>query len=146
MIKQLLGCATGVAVLISVPSVSMAQTPYAESQVTFQGTVEAIDHANRTVSIRGDQGNLVALDAPPTARRFNEIKVGEHITATYSDRISVRLKPASEPSVDRVIEPQTTSTVGTAPGGTESRQRVSTVTITGWTPADKTVNFRDVHG
>ena len=137
-----------VAILVAAPTISMAQSqsPYAQSQVTFEGTVEAIDHPNRTVTVRGAQGNLVALDAPPSATRFNEIKVGDHITATYSDRISVRLKPAGDPAIDRVVEPQTTPTPGAAAGGTESRQRISTVTITAWSPTDKLVTFRDVHG
>ena len=106
-----------VAILMAAPTISMAQSqsPYAQSQVTFEGTVEAVDHANRTVTIRGAQGNLVALDVPPNATRFNEVKVGDHVTATYSDRISVRLKPAGEPAVDRMVEPQTTPTPGALP-------------------------------
>ena len=148
MIKQLVGCVTCVAALMSVPVVSMAQTQntYAENQITFQGTVEAIDYQFRTVTIRGSEGNLVALDVPSSATRFSAIKIGDHVTATYSDRISLRMKPAGEPSVDRVIEPTTTATPGAAAGGIQSRQRVSTVTVTAWSPADKIVSFRDVHG
>ena len=56
------------------------------------------------------------------------------------------MKPAGEPAVDRVIEPTTTTTPGAVPGGMQSRQRVSTVTVTAWSPADKIVSFRDVHG
>jgi len=148
MIKQLVKCVTCVAVLMSAPAVSMAQTQntYAENQITLQGTVEAIDYETRAVTIRGADGNLVALDAPRSATRFSEIKIGDHVTATYSDRISLRMKPAGEPAVDRVIEPTTTATPGAVPGGMQSRQRVSTVTVTAWSPADKIVSFRDVHG
>jgi hypothetical protein len=133
---------------MSAPVVSMAQTQntYAENQITFQGTVEAIDYQFRTVTVRGPEGNLVALDVPSSATRFSEIKIGDHITATYSDRISLRMKPAGEPSVDRVVEPTTTAAPGAVPGGIQSRQRVSTVTVTAWSPADKIVSFRDVHG
>jgi len=148
MMKQLVRCVTCVAVLLSVPAVSTAQTQntYAENQITFQGTVEAVDYQFRTVTIRGSEGNLVALDVPSSATRFSEIKIGDHVTATYSDRISLRMKPAAEPAVDRVVEPTTTATPGAVPGGMQSRQRVSTVTVTAWSPADKIVSFRDVHG
>jgi len=133
---------------MSMPAVSRAQTQntYAENQTTFQGTVEAIDYQVRTVTIRGSEGNVVALDVPTSATRFSEIKVGDHVTATYSDRISLRMKPADEPSVERVVEPTTTATPGAVPGGIQSRQRVSTVTVTAWSPGDKIVSFRDVHG
>jgi hypothetical protein len=148
MMKQFVQCVTCVAALMSAPVVSMAQTQntYAENQITFQGTVEAIDYQFRTVTVRGPEGNLVALDVPSSATRFSEIKIGDHITATYSDRISLRMKPAGEPSVDRVVEPTTTAAPGAVPGGIQSRQRVSTVTVTAWSPADKIVSFRDVHG
>src|SRR4051812_4826429 len=149
MMKQLVRYVTCAAVLMmSAPALSLAQTQntYAENQVTFQGTVEAVDYQFRTVTIRGADGNLVALDVPSSATRFSEIKRGDHVTATYSDRISLRMKPAGEPAVDRVVEPTTTATPGAVPGGIQSRQRVSTVTVTAWSPADKVVSFRDVHG
>jgi len=147
MMKQLVRSVMCVSVLMSVPAVSTAQTQntYAENQTTFQGTVEAVDYQFRTVTIRGSEGNLVALDVPTSATRFSEIKIGDHVTATYSDRISLRMKPAAEPSVDRLVEPTTTATPGAVPGGIQSRQRVSTVTVTAWSPADKIVSFRDVH-
>src|SRR6478735_6380447 len=83
MMKQLARCATCVAVLMSMPAVSRAQTQntYAENQTTFQGTVEAVDYQVRTVTIRGSEGNVVALDVPTSATRFSEIKVGDHVTA-----------------------------------------------------------------
>ena len=77
MMKQFVQCVTCVAALMSAPVVSMAQTQntYAENQITFQGTVEAIDYQFRTVTVRGPEGNLVALDVPSSATRFSEIKV-----------------------------------------------------------------------
>src|SRR3954447_5349817 len=72
---------TCVAILMAAPAMSMpqSQSPYAQRQVTFEGTVEVIDDATRTVTIRGAQGNLVAREARPSATRFNEVKVGGRI-------------------------------------------------------------------
>ena len=97
-------------IVMSAPAISTAQTQEAESQVTVQGTVEAVDHTARTVTIRSQQGNVVTVDVPPNATRFEQVKVGDAVTATYYDRISVRLKPAGEPAVDRTMEPTTTAT------------------------------------
>jgi hypothetical protein len=61
--------------------------------------------------------------------------------ASYYKRVSLRLKPAGEAPVDRVVEPTTTGNPGALPGATRMRQRVATVTLTGWDPATKTVSF-----
>jgi len=88
-------------VLMSAPGISAAQTSAVASQVTVQGTVAAVDHARRTVTIRGQQGNLVTVDVPANATRFEAVKVGDAVAATYYDSISVRLKPAGEPAIDQ---------------------------------------------
>jgi hypothetical protein len=111
-----------------------------------QGTVESVDHAARTVTIRSQQGTVVTLDVPPNATRFDDVKVGAPVTATYFDRISVRVKPAGEAAVDQTMEPTLTATPGSLPGATRTRQRVATVTITGWSPTDKVVTFKGPNG
>jgi len=123
-----------------------AQTTEAESQVTVQGTVESVDRTARTVTIRSQQGTVVTLDVPPNAERFDDVKAGAPVTATYFDRISVRVKPAGEAAVDQTMEPTLTATPGSLPGATRTRQRVATVTITGWSATDKVVTFRGPNG
>jgi len=131
---------------MSAPGISAAQTSAVASQVTVQGTVAAVDHARRTVTIRGQQGNLVTVDVPANATRFEAVKVGDAVAATYYDSISVRLKPAGEPAIDRTDEPAITPTSGTLPGATRTKQRVATVTITGWSAVDKVVTFIGPNG
>src|SRR4029453_15014943 len=116
---------------MSAPGISAAQTSEVASQVTVQGTVEAVDHAARTVTIRGQQGNFVTVDVPANATGFEALKVGDAVTATYYDRVSVRLKPAGEPAVDRTEEPSITPTAGALPGGTRTKQRGGTGPHTG---------------
>ena len=141
MAKQFFTSVMCVGMLMSAPAIAAAQTREAESQVTVLGTVEAVDYTARTVTIRSQQGNVVTVDVPANATRFEQVKVGATVTATYYDRVSVRLKPAGEPAVDRTEEPTTTATAGALPGATRTRQRVTTVTITGWDPADKVVTL-----
>ena len=135
-----------VVMLMSAPTMSAAQPREAETQVTVQGTVDAVDHAVRTVTIRLQDGRVVTLDVPPTAVRFEQVKVGDTISATYFDRVSIRLKPAGEAAVDRTVEPTTVGTPGMLPGATRTRQRVTTVTITGWDPANRVVSFTGPNG
>ena len=89
---------------------------------------------------------MVTLDVPTAAMRFEQVKVGDPDHGTYYDRVSVRLKPAGEAAVDRTMEPTTVGTPGALPGATRTRQRVTTVTITGWDPATKVVSFTGPNG
>ena len=131
---------------MSAPDISTAQTREAESQVIVQGTVEAVDYTRRTVTIRGQQGNVVTLDVPANAPRFEQVKVGVPVTATYYDRVTVRVKPAGEPPVDRMVEAMISAPPGALPGATRTRQREATVTITGWSPVDRVVTFLGPNG
>ena len=113
---------------------------------TVQGTVIAVEYEKRTVTIRGRLGQLVTLDIPPTVTGLDQIKVGDLVTTTYFDRVNVRVKPAGEPAVDRIVEPTVTQQPGAIPGATGSRQREATVTITAWDPKTRTVVFTGPQG
>ena len=52
-------------------------------QVTMRGTVQAVDATARTVTIKGETGNVVTLDVPQSVVRLNEVKVGDVVTAVY---------------------------------------------------------------
>ena len=144
--KHLLLYVTCVGMLMSAPAMLAAQTQEAERQYTVEGAVEAVDHTARTVTIRSKDGRVVTLDVPPEAMRFDQVKVGIPVQASYYDLVTVRLKPAGEPAVDRTIEPTTVATPGSLPGATKIRQRMTTVTITGWDPVNKVVSFTGPNG
>ena len=108
--------------------------------------IEAIDLTARTVTIRGDKGSVVTIDVPQSVVRFEELKVGDVVSATYYDRVSVRPKPPGEAAVDRTDPPLRTQTPGALPGATVVSQRVATVTLTGWDPATRTVTFTGPKG
>jgi hypothetical protein len=145
VLKHFVACSC-IGVLMAASAMAAPQGETTISQITLQGTVEAVDHVGRTVRIRGQQGNVVTLDVPATVARFDQVKVGDTITATYYDRVSIRVKSATEPDVDRVVEPTTTTTPGALPGAAVTRQRVTTVRITAWDPATRMVSFTGPKG
>jgi hypothetical protein len=131
-----------VGLLLTTPAIGAAQsTGSVLNQITLQGTVQAVDHTARTVTIRGSQGNIVTLDVPMSVTRFDQVKVGDTITATYSDRVTVKLHAAGDPEVDRVLTTTTTTAPGAAPGASTARQRETTVTVTAWDPSSRMVSF-----
>ncbi len=114
-------------VALTVPS--WAQVKDLPNQtVTVTGTVETIDHNRRALNIKTADGKFVALDVPAGAKRFDELKVGDKVGATYNNNVYVRLKPAGEAAVNTA---DTASTMGkeARPGGTAMTQRTMTATI-----------------
>jgi hypothetical protein len=117
------------AVVLALALPSWAQVSVLPKQtVTVAGTVETIDKSRRAVNIKTADGKFVALDVPASAKRFDELKVGDKVKATYNNNVMVRLKPAGEAAVDTA---DTSSTMGKAaqPGGAASMLRTMTATI-----------------
>jgi len=96
--------------------------------VTLAGTVETIDHGKRAVTIKTADGKFETIDVPQSAKRFDELKVGDKVSVTYNNNVSVRLNSPGEPAVNAGSK---TSTMGqeVRPGGTTSVQRMMTVTV-----------------
>jgi Cu/Ag efflux protein CusF len=105
------------------------QKPLSTSEsVTAKATVEAIDTTNRIVTLKGPKGNLVMLKADPSIKRFDELKVGDVVTATYTESIAVKVRKPGEPDPDKNTE-TVTSGKGVNPGGTVTREQTITVTV-----------------
>ena len=126
--------------ILSATFASAQATPNRE-QITLRGTVQAVDATARTITIRGETGNVVTLDVPQTVQRLNEVKVGDVVSAVYYDQVTVTAHPAGAPDNDRLEPPIATPTPGALPGGTVAQRRVTTVTITAWDPATRVVTF-----
>jgi Cu/Ag efflux protein CusF len=125
-------CAFAVTIIWSVitPGMAAAQVKVipGESE-TVTATVEAVDHATRTVSLKLADGTFETIVAPASVERFDAIKVGDTLTARYYDNIVLRVKKPGEKDVDTGGE-ALTKTPGTSPGATAARQRTITATIT----------------
>jgi Cu/Ag efflux protein CusF len=97
--------------------------------VTASGTVEAIDHTSRVLTIKdAETGELVTVDVPAGAKRFDEIKVGDKVTARYYDNVTVRLKKPGEAKVN-AGEAAITPGAGAKPGATLAAQHTMTATV-----------------
>jgi hypothetical protein len=132
MLKQFSSVSSFAVVCVALSATLAAAQPVVE-EVTVSGTVAAIDHFQRLLTVRGGQGNLIVVDVPVSVARFDTMRVGDPVTLAYYDRVTLRPKPPGEPAVDRILDP--------APGSTAAAQRVTTVTFSGWDPATRVVNF-----
>jgi len=132
--------------LMAMPSMTMGQSKTVKSEMKVEtGTVEAIDPATRAVTLKKADGTFVTTVAGPDIKRFEEVKVGDKITARYYENIVVRVKQPGEPDVVS----STRGTTGSAqdlPGGTKTRQLTITATITGIDPTTPSITFTGPNG
>ena len=108
--------------------------------VTVAGTVETIDHTKRVVTIRTTNDEFVTVDVPEAAKRFDEVKVGDKVKATYNNNVTVRLKPPGEPAVD-TTKGGKTGGEGERPGGMISVERTMTATIAAIDKTKSSITF-----
>jgi hypothetical protein len=55
-------------------------------------SVEAIDTAARTVTLKGPRGNVVTLAVGPEVKNFAQIKVGDFVVVRYAEALTLELK------------------------------------------------------
>jgi Cu/Ag efflux protein CusF len=114
--------------------------------VTVSGTVEAIDHTSRVLTLKKDEGGeFETVDVPAGAKRFDEIKVGDKVTARYYDNVTVRLKKPGEAPVN-AAEAAVTPGTGAKPGATLAAQRTMTAVIEAIDPKVPSITFKGPKG
>jgi len=114
-------------------------------KVTASGIVEAIDHTSRVLTLKDEDGEFVTVDVPAEAKRFHEIKVGDKITVTYYDNVTVRLKKPGEAPVNTESAAATPG-AGPKPGGTVAAQRTMTAVVEAIDPKVPSITFKGPKG
>jgi len=56
-------------------------------------TVEAIDYATRSVTLRGPEGNVRTIKVDPSVKRLNEVKKGDQVVARYTEGLAISVTP-----------------------------------------------------
>jgi hypothetical protein len=55
-------------------------------------SVEAIDSAARTVTLKGPRGKVVTLAVGPQVKNFDQVKVGDLVVVRYAEALTLELK------------------------------------------------------
>jgi hypothetical protein len=114
--------------------------------ISIPATVVAIDHANRTVSLKGPQGNVVDLIVDEAVTRFDAMKVGDKVTGSYFESVAFEIqKPGTPIAADSIVH-SGGKLSGDKPGGATTEQTVATVTILAIDPAKPAVEVRTSDG
>lgn len=118
------------ALTLAAATVTLAQQKeIAGDMATVKGLVEAVDHSNRILTLKMEDGEFENVTVPKGAERFDEIKVGDTLQVRYYDNVTVRLKEPGEPDVNEA-ELGASSPGAASPSGTIAAQRRMTVTVT----------------
>jgi hypothetical protein len=151
-----------VAAFAAVPAIALAQQPGASAVmmeakgptgagvaqgVEIQATVTAIDKAKRTVTVKGPQGKVRTLTVGKEARNFDQVKVGDTITLTYVEAVTLSLEKAegAKPGIT-VSDELKRAAPGAKPGGVMSSQTTIVGTVTAIDAASRLVTVRGPGG
>jgi len=128
-LKSVLVTAAVLTLAVALPALAQ-QTEIAGEMVTIKGSVEAIDHTNRVLTLKLEDGEFENVTVPKGAERFDEVKVGDTLQVRYYDNVTVRVKDPGEAAVDTAEIAAARAADSAAPGGHIAAQRKMTVTIT----------------
>jgi hypothetical protein len=119
---------------------------------SITATVEAIDYDKRTVDLKRPKSNVVTLKVGPEAKNFNQVKVGDRVTARYFDSIAIQVRKPNEPPFAQQDSAVQVAPKGAKPGGVavatsemtavvdDINYKTRTVTLRG--PLQKTVTLK----
>ena len=57
--------------------------------VHVAATIEAIDQAKRTLTLKGPEGNIIPLKVAKSVAAFDKLQVGELINASYAEALAI---------------------------------------------------------
>jgi len=88
-------------ILVAAFSLGVATTAGAQGVevgdgVVVTATVVAIDKVDRTLTLQGPKGNVVALEVSHAARNFGQIEVGDQVKVEYYQQVAMYLGKSGE--------------------------------------------------
>ena len=99
-----------------------------QNQVTATATIKAIDQTKRSITLRNENGDEDTFTVGPDVTRFNQLKVGDTIRATYYESLVFQLRKPGAPAA----APGAVVAGGRlekTPGGVLGTQETTTVTV-----------------
>src|SRR5687768_14424554 len=97
--KRILVGLLSTAVLFPAVAAAQIKTLPGESR-TLTATVDAIEHASRSLTLKKPDNTLNTIKVPSEYLRFDALKVGDRVSATYYDNIVIRKKADGEKDVN----------------------------------------------
>jgi len=122
--------AAAVAFPLAAQQAAPAPTPHvmdamgAADITTVTVKIEAVDQANRTVTLKGPMGKVVTLKVDPKVKNLAQVKAGDELIVKYAEAVSVKL----EKNVEGRSATTTTTGPVSAPAGSMPKGGMATQT------------------
>jgi Cu/Ag efflux protein CusF len=102
-------------------------TEIAKSAITATVQITAIDYATRSITLRAPDGREQTLTAGPAVARFDQLKVGDSIKATYYESWVVEVRKSGSPGASATA--LSAKRLEKKPGGSVASVQTATVTV-----------------
>jgi len=132
--------------VLAIPGIAFAQQTVTKGNVvTTTMTIQAIDSTTRALTVKLENGEEDTFQVGPEMKRFNELKVGDKVKASYYESLVLQLRKPGEASSKAKDELAGTVGKGASPSATIARQQMTTVTVQkiGTAPPSITVQTAD---
>jgi hypothetical protein len=113
--------------------------------VKVTATVEAIDKAKRTVTLKGPK-RTETIAVSPEARNFDQVKVGDKVTVEYVQALSLELRKPGQAPVSAAAAGGARTEPGQKPGGIVGAQVTATTDVIDLDPARQVVVIKGPQG
>jgi hypothetical protein len=113
---------------------------------TTAATIVAIEPDTRTVTLKDKKGRVFELEVGDEARNFDQLKVGDVVTAQYQEAISLSLTKTSGTRSAAQTTTEQRSAPGQKPGGTVGREITVMADILAVDPKTNTVILKGPQG
>jgi hypothetical protein len=117
----------------------------AVATVEATGTVVAVDKATRTVTLKGPK-RTVDLVAGDEVKNFDQIKVGDRVTVTYVEAVTLELKKTKAPLSRTTETAAVRAAPGATPAGAVGRQVTALVDVIAVDPKKSTITIKGPRG
>jgi hypothetical protein len=136
----------GLAAALMVGALVQAEQTVKSETVTATATIQAIDKANRIVTLRDESGVEDSMVVGPAMKRFDELKVGDKVKIQYYESLVLHVRKPGDPAPAGGDKVALTPGTGATPSGTLSRQATTTVEVTAIDPKLPSVTVKTAAG
>lgn len=119
----------------------------ASSTLKMTATVLSIDMASREVLLMDAQGKLLTVNVSNQARNLGQVRVGDKLTAEYTQAISLQLTKRGTPGSPPIKEEaMVRAPKGAKPAGAVGRKVTAIATVVAVDPEKQTITLRGPQG
>jgi Cu/Ag efflux protein CusF len=123
-------------------SVTTETGSIATESYSATATVSAIDRSTRQVTLQRNDGSKVSFIAGPEVRNFDQINLGDHVTAAIDTELVVSVRKSGPPVEETVVTAQGRARQGEKPGAAVITSVQGVAKIVGLDPAHRQATLR----